>query len=181
MGAKKLAYLGLDEIDAQSGIAEATDLIPILKSGDSDVTTLTLTQLATFMATGLTSLSLTTLTMDAGSIVTDTTTGLEIATGAAQKLGFFGATPVIRQAHVVDPVAGSQDLIDGTGGTPDGSGNIANLADGSTYANDHATIENNFATISAEYNKLKDDVEANNAVIDSLLARLETFGFSATS
>ncbi len=36
--------------------------------------------------------------MSAGEIETDTTTGLQIGTAAAQKLGFFGATPVIQLA-----------------------------------------------------------------------------------
>lgn len=45
------------------------------------------------------------LTMTAGSIATDTTTGLKIGTGSTQKVGFFGATPVIRQAHLADPAA----------------------------------------------------------------------------
>jgi hypothetical protein len=37
------------------------------------------------------------LTMSARSIITDTTTGLTIGTGATQKLGFYGATPVVRR------------------------------------------------------------------------------------
>ena len=40
-------------------------------------------------------------------------------------------------------------LTDNTGGTASSSA-IANLADGSTYANDHAALENNLATIAAE-------------------------------
>jgi hypothetical protein len=36
------------------------------------------------------------LTFSAGNIVTDTTTGTKIGTGATQKLGFFNATPVIQ-------------------------------------------------------------------------------------
>jgi hypothetical protein len=36
------------------------------------------------------------LTFSAGNIVTDTTTGTKIGTGATQKLGFFNATPVVQ-------------------------------------------------------------------------------------
>jgi len=37
------------------------------------------------------------LTLNAQNLVSDTTTGTEIATAADQKLGFFGATPVAQQ------------------------------------------------------------------------------------
>lgn len=46
------------------------------------------------------------LTASAQNIVTDATTGTEIATAADQKLGFFGATPVIQQAGVAVSAAG---------------------------------------------------------------------------
>lgn len=42
------------------------------------------------------------LEIDAGSIITDTTTGLKIGTGTTQKLGFFNATPVAQQAAAND-------------------------------------------------------------------------------
>jgi predicted phage tail protein len=35
--------------------------------------------------------------IEAGNIKTDTTTGMKIATASNQLLGFFGATPVVRQ------------------------------------------------------------------------------------
>lgn len=38
------------------------------------------------------------LTLSAKNIITDTTTGMQIGTAAAQKLGFYGATPVIQRA-----------------------------------------------------------------------------------
>ena len=43
------------------------------------------------------------------------------------------------------------ELTDSTGGTASTT-TVANLADGSTYANDHAAIENNFATLTAKLN-----------------------------
>jgi hypothetical protein len=38
------------------------------------------------------------LTLSTHNIVTDTTTGTDIGTGATQKVGFFGATPVVQQS-----------------------------------------------------------------------------------
>jgi len=44
------------------------------------------------------------LTLEDGvNLVIDTTTGTKIGTGPAQKLGFLGATPVVRQDHIGDP------------------------------------------------------------------------------
>lgn len=40
--------------------------------------------------------------LDGKNIIVDTTTGTKIATGATQKLGFFGVTPVVQQSHIVD-------------------------------------------------------------------------------
>jgi hypothetical protein len=64
---------------------------------------------------------------DAKNIVLDTTTGTQIGTAASQKLGFFGATPVVQQTELTDelttitftapvtPDYALQDLVD-TGG-----------------------------------------------------------------
>jgi len=46
----------------------------------------------------------TSIDLDAANLVTDTTTGTQIATGATQKLGFFGAAPVVQQV-----VSGARD------------------------------------------------------------------------
>lgn len=43
-----------------------------------------------------------TLSLTAEDIETDTTTGTKIGTSASQKLGFFGATPVVQQSHIAD-------------------------------------------------------------------------------
>lgn len=118
---------------------------------------------------------------DAKNVILNATTGTKIGTATGQKLGFWNATPVVQPTHVTDPAATAQDLTDNTGGTASGAGAIANLADGTTYANDHAAIENNFSTIVAEYNKLKDDVEANNSAIDSILSQLADTGMQAAA
>lgn len=61
---------------------------------DADMTfatdTLTVTKIAATTFTG-------NITLSTKNIVTDTTTGTQIGTGSTQKLGFFGATPVVQQ------------------------------------------------------------------------------------
>lgn len=42
------------------------------------------------------------ITLNSGSIITDTTTGLKIGTATTQKLGFFNATPVVQQSQATD-------------------------------------------------------------------------------
>lgn len=57
------------------------------------------------------------------------------------------------EEHLAHPlVADITALTDNTGGTADNT--LANLADGTTYANDHATIENNFADLAAKVNEI---------------------------
>lgn len=49
----------------------------------------------------------TTITLaDAVNIAVNTTTGTKIGTGATQKLGFYGVTPVVQPALVADPAGG---------------------------------------------------------------------------
>lgn len=55
----------------------------------------TLSAIATFAAGSIT-------LADSVNIVVNTSTGTQIGTAAAQKLGFFGATPVVQQAHIAD-------------------------------------------------------------------------------
>lgn len=50
------------------------------------------------------------ITLSAQNIITDTTTGMKIATGSTQKIGFFGATPVVRPTHVADPTTATSSL-----------------------------------------------------------------------
>jgi len=48
-----------------------------------------------------------TITANATSIITDTTTGLKIGSAAAQKVAFHNATPVVQAAHIADPSGGA--------------------------------------------------------------------------
>lgn len=46
----------------------------------------------------------------AKDILLDTTTGSKIGTAAAQKIGFWGVTPVIQQAHIIDADGSLADI-----------------------------------------------------------------------
>ena len=50
------------------------------------------------------------LTLSTKNLVTDTTTGTQIGTGATQKLGFWGATPVVQPAKISDPTESGASL-----------------------------------------------------------------------
>lgn len=47
------------------------------------------------------------LDLDDKNLSTGTSTGSQIGTAAAQKLGFFGATPVVQPAHIDNPSGGA--------------------------------------------------------------------------
>ncbi len=114
---------------------------------------------------------------DAKNLSFNTTTGTKIGTAANQKMGFYNTAPVVQQTHVGDPAATASDTTNSTGGTPSGTHTLVDC----TSSYDQALVEANFATLSAEYNLLKDDVEANNAAIDSVLGQLATLGLQASS
>ncbi|MCK5450264.1 MAG: hypothetical protein KAI70_00710 [Candidatus Omnitrophica bacterium] len=114
---------------------------------------------------------------DAVNFVFGTTTGTEIGEAADQKLSFHGATPVVQQAHVADPAANDA----ATQGTYTSS---TTLTDPPTKAEAEAEL----GLIDAELDKVKVDIaagktatDANNVVLDSILATLETYGLHATS
>ncbi|MCK4982261.1 MAG: DUF2190 family protein, partial [Victivallaceae bacterium] len=87
--------------------------------------------------------------------------------------------PISATAAITDPEANAEDIDDQSGGTANGTHQLAAVADTSA-ADQSGSINNNFATIGAEYNVLKDDVEANNGKIDAVLATLRTLGLVAT-
>jgi len=120
---------------------------------------------------------------DAKNVVLDTTTGTKIGTATTQKLGFYNATPVARPSAYTQTYSTadkthanmtSSDLTDNTGGTANTT--LENLADGTTYANDHAKIENNFADIAAEFNKLRADVLDAKQLLNSVVDDLQALG-----
>jgi len=50
------------------------------------------------------------LTLSEYDIITDTVVGTQIGTLATQKLGFWGATPVVQQSHIANPTESGQSL-----------------------------------------------------------------------
>ena len=136
---------------------------------------------------------------EGANITAGTTTGSKIGTAAAQKLGLWGATPVVQPSHVADPAAtaadpdamtaaaaaltaadptlDASDIDDQSGGTPSGSHQVVALAGGGADALSDAEalkINANLATIAAEYNSLKDDTEANETAIEAAIDDLGT-------
>jgi predicted RecA/RadA family phage recombinase len=87
--------------------------------------------------------------------------------------------PISAAAAIADPEANAEDIDDQSGGTASEAHQLAAVGD-TSGADQSGTINSNFATIGAEYNALKDDVEANNGKIDSILAALRTLGLIAT-
>jgi hypothetical protein len=75
----------LGTLASQSGTFSGTS--SGTNTGDQDLSALAPKNAPTFTGN---------ITYNAGVIVTDTATGLQIASGATQKLGFWGATPVAR-------------------------------------------------------------------------------------
>lgn len=85
---------------------------------------------------------------DGYTIKSGTTTGLKICDSTSQKLGFFNATPVVRQT---DGAALTNNVT--SGGTTD---TIANYTDLIIYANDSAAIRNDIYQLARKI-KIVDD------------------------
>ena len=83
--------------------------------------------------------------------------------------------PLSAVAAIADPDANAEDIDDQSGGAASATHQLEAVADTSA-ADQSGAINNNFATIGAEYNILKDDVEANNGKLDAVLAGLRTLG-----
>jgi predicted RecA/RadA family phage recombinase len=86
--------------------------------------------------------------------------------------------PISAAAAIADPEATAENIDDQSGGTASATHQLAAVGDTSS-ADQSSTINGNFATVGAEYNALKDDVEANNGKLDSILAALRTLGLIA--
>ncbi len=110
------------------------------------------------------------------------TGGVQIA--AATKASFFGAAVIAQISHVADPGATASDFDDQSGGSASGTHQLVAMAATGADALDTteaAKANANMATLAVEYNLLKDDVEANNALIDTILTSLETIGIHAVA
>ena len=82
--------------------------------------------------------------------------------------GAAGLIPL--QAAPSAPADSSNDLVDSTGGTPNGAHTLVDITGSDTV--DLADVEANFATLAAEINLLRAAAVANNAAIDALIALL---------
>ena len=71
-----------------------------------------------------------------------------------------------------DPELDASDVDDQTGGTPDASHQVVDVSGSDTVS--EANVEANFATLAAEYNALKDDVEANEGSLEAAIDDLAT-------
>lgn len=118
-------------VKVKSAAAAGGVAVSVVSSGANENLTLdakgsgTVTINAT--ATGGIALGQTVTLADAKNIVLGTTTGAQIGTGATQKIGFFGVTPVVQQTELTDELTtitftaptladyALQDLVD-TGG-----------------------------------------------------------------
>lgn len=101
--------------------------------------------------------------IEAKNIATDTTTGMQIATAAAQKIGFYGTTPAIQPSHVADPAACAAMT-------------FSHSWDGETYP-----VQAEGDALSTDLAALKSAIDANNSAIDTILAQLATLGLQAAS
>lgn len=128
--------------------------------------------------------------IDAGTIATDTTTGLKIGTATNQKIAFFNSTPVVKQATFTQTYSTasttvanltSATLTDSSGGTADTTVQaLPDPADAPAdadalredlVANLIPALRNNIADLTAQVNALRADLEnakqVQNALIDS--------------
>lgn len=94
------------------------------------------------------------LYLSATNIETDTTTGMQLATGATQKLGFFGATPVVRQTEITDELT---TITHTAPGTPDYA--IQDLTDSGPFGfvtkDEGNTVLSVIANLQARVNELE--------------------------
>jgi chromosomal replication initiation ATPase DnaA len=114
----------------------------------------------------------TALTVDEQTLVGRITGGNIAALSAATVRTLLG---LIQQTTVADPMETADDLVAGAG-SAQGDHTLDDVTD--TFS--QTTLNNNFATIVAEYNKLKDDVEAIKSALTDTLSRLETLGLFAS-
>ena len=109
---------------------------------------------------------------DSGGVVplsTGTTNGAKLGTSTAQKLGLWGATPVVQQAHADQAAAASQTqdtLTDASGGSV--STTLASISDTAT--------KNAVASLNAQLDKVKADVAAVRTLVNRLRTDLVTIG-----
>lgn len=123
---------------------------------------------------------------DGTNIAVGTTTGTQIGTTALQKLGFFGATPIVQPsaytqtyatADKTHAAATAATLTDNSGGSANST--LEALASGTVYATDVGAIRNNFADLAAQHNALLVDVIDVKQLVNALIDDLQALGLIA--
>jgi hypothetical protein len=115
---------------------------------------------------------------DGANLAVGTSTGTQIATAATQKLGFYGATAVVRPSGANEAAIGSLTtvtLTDSTGGTV--STTLAAITAGSSYAQaDMVAAKNAIASINAQITNAVADFATVKTLVNQLRSDLVTLG-----
>lgn len=115
---------------------------------------------------------LTTIT-DAQNISVGTTTGTKLGTAAAQKLGKWGATPVVQPASANQAALAALTTVALTNSTTGTATTTLNDVGGS-YT--QATLNNNFATLATQHANVLADLAAIRTLVNQLRADLVAAG-----
>jgi len=156
-------------------------------SDDANVATIDSNGVATF--TGI--------TLDAGNISTDTTTGMQIATSTSQKIAFYGATPIPQpttytqtysastSTHAARTASALTDSIGGSVGTtlaaipdPADSPATADALRDDLVANVLPKIRDALSSLADQVNKGRADAIDSAAVLNQLIDDVQAFGLA---
>ena len=94
------------------------------------------------------------------------------ATSEGRAIAAAAVTAEVAAITATDPTCDAVDITDSTGGTPSATHELADCAGSDTVG--LAAVEANFATVAAEYNSLKDDVEAAETSLEAAIDDLAT-------
>ena len=89
--------------------ADGTALVNLQAAGDA-VAIIANTASVTTLATTDLAIANDTTIAEAGNVILGTTTGTQIGTGATQKLGFYGKTPVVQAGAITTPTTVSSSF-----------------------------------------------------------------------
>lgn len=119
---------------------------------------------------------------DGANIALGSTTGTQIGTASTQKLGFFGATPVVQRSAYTQTYATADKthanptataLTDNTAGT---ANTTLQALTGLVYADDVEAIRNNYADLAASNNAIIADVADLKQLVNALIDDLQALG-----
>lgn len=119
---------------------------------------------------------------DGANIILGSTTGTQIGTATTQKLGFFGATPVVQRSAYTQTYSTADKthanptataLTDNTAGT---ANTTLQALTGLVYVDDVAAIRNNYADLAASNNAIIVDLADVKQLVNSLIDDLQALG-----